>query len=434
MEYAKKLKSKLNKIISKMEINSSLFVKNPKCDFTRKRILTFSEIIKIILGMGGNSLNKELLDYFEYNEKCVTTSAFVQQREKILPFAFEFLFKEFNENCVTKRLFKGYRLLAVDGSDICMCGDKNDKESYFKPKNSNKDYGLLHVNALYDLINKNYIDVIIQSRRTMNEQKALIDMVKGYNSDEKAIFICDRGYENYNAFCNIAESGQKYVIRVKDIHSTGIASSLNLPNKPFDLDLQRLLTRQQTNYVKENKNIYKFLPSNVIFDFLEPKSKQTYKFNFRLVRFKITEDTYETLITNLSIDEFSIDELKELYHLRWGIEVSFRELKYSLGLVNFHSKKVELIHQEIYAKLIMYNFCELITSQITITQDKEHIYKVNFDTAVNICINFYKTAKHKQPPNVEALIKKFILPVRPKRAYKRNVKTKGYQGFNYRIS
>ncbi len=82
----------------------------------------------------------------------------------------------------------------------------------------------------------------------------------------------------------------------------------------------------------------------------------------------------------------------------------------------------------------MYNFCELITSQITITQDKKHLYKINFDTAVNICIDFYKTAKYKQPPNIEALIKKFILPVRPKRVYKRTMKPKGFQGFNYRIS
>ncbi len=58
MEYAKKLKIKLNKTISEMVSNSSLFVKNSKSDFTRKRVLTFLEIVKIILSMGGNSLNK----------------------------------------------------------------------------------------------------------------------------------------------------------------------------------------------------------------------------------------------------------------------------------------------------------------------------------------------------------------------------------------
>ncbi len=37
---------------------------------------------------------------------------------------------------------------------------------------------------------------------------------------------------------------------------------------------------------------------------------------------------------------------KNLYASRWGIETSFRDLKYSIGLVNFHAKKKEGILQE----------------------------------------------------------------------------------------
>ena len=41
--------------------------------------------------------------------------------------------------------------------------------------------------------------------------------------------------------------------------------------------------------------------------------------NLRVLRFKITEDTYECLVTNLSEDEMSAEEFKDIYHLRWGI-------------------------------------------------------------------------------------------------------------------
>ena len=47
-----------------------------------------------------------------------------------------------------------------------------------------------------------------------------------------------------------------------------------------------------------------------------------------------------------------------LYTKPWGIETSFRELKYAVGLVNFHAKKQEYIIQETFARLIMYNFAE----------------------------------------------------------------------------
>lgn len=44
------------------------------------------------------------------------------------------------------------------------------------------------------------------------------------------------------------------------------------------------------------------------------------------MRFKISEDSYETNITNLDTEEFPSEKIKELYHLRWDIETSFREL------------------------------------------------------------------------------------------------------------
>ena len=45
-------------------------------------------------------------------------------------------------------------------------------------------------------------------------------------------------------------------------------------------------------------------------------------------------------------------------------ETSFRELKYHVGLIAFHSKKKDCVIQEIFTSLIMYNFSMLITDDI----------------------------------------------------------------------
>ncbi|MBE6018134.1 MAG: transposase [Lachnospiraceae bacterium] len=74
------------------------------------------------------------------------------------------------------------------------------------------------------------------------------------------------------------------------------------------------------------------------------------------------DDLYETLLTNLPEDAYPPDRLRGLYNQRWGIETSFRSLKYTTGLLHLHSKKVACIKQEIYAKVIMYNFTEMVTS------------------------------------------------------------------------
>ncbi|MGL4992195.1 MAG: transposase [Sarcina sp.] len=166
--------------------------------------------------------------------------------------------------------------------------------------------------------------------------------------------------------------------------------NLNL-NGEFDEKFDLLITRKQTNEIKNNPQLYKFLPSNSNFDYLDCETKY-YKILFRLVRFKLSEDNYETLITNMDKAEFSVEILKDLYHMRWGIEISFRELKYSIGLVNLHSKKRDFIIQEIYAKLTMYNFCSMIISNIIVSK-KETIYEhqVNFTMAMHISKEFLKS-------------------------------------------
>jgi hypothetical protein len=64
----------------------------------------------------------------------------------------------------------------------------------------------------------------------------------------------------------------------------------------------------------------------------------------------------ECLITNLPANKFPPETLKKLYCIRWKIETSFRLIKYSANLLEFHSKKIEFLQQEIWAKMIFYNY------------------------------------------------------------------------------
>jgi hypothetical protein len=99
--------------------------------------------------------------------------------------------------------------------------------------------------------------------------------------------------------------------------------------------------------------------------------------------------------------------------MRWGVETSFRELKHTLGLTNLHSKKEACIIQEIFARMVIYNFCEIIMLHVVIQQKSiKHGYQVNFSMAMNICRQFFKSLKNEHPPDVEALIQKHILPIR----------------------
>ena len=434
-DYPKYVKDTLYSVIRDMAKHPEDFCRNPQKDFTRNRKLPFAKVLAFLVKMGGHSLRDEMLDHIVFEETPASVSAFVQQRNKILPEALKYLFHTFTASCQKPKLYKGYRLLAVDGTDLQFTANPNDPGSYFPGANGQKPYSILHLNALYDLNSKLYLDAIVQTRRSANENAALISMVDDSRISEPVIIIADRGYEAYNTLEHIAHKGWKYLIRLRE--SNGILTSLPLPEGNFDLTVQLQLTRKQTKTVKklqkEHPGIYRFLPSHLNFNFLPQGSDGFYAFSFRIVRFNISDTSTETLITNLDSESFSAEELKQLYHLRWGIETSFRQLKYTVGLSLFQSKKVEYITQEIFARLTLYNFCELITSHVVIQKKhRKYIYQINFTAAVHICRQFLRGAV--SPPQVEALIKLHVVPIRPGRSTPRKAKNIKFNGFLYRIA
>lgn len=390
--FATTVKKELSRLIEELSQISCLFCQNPEADFTRNRKLDFKTLIHFFLTMEGGSISKEILEYFNYDVDTVTASAFTQQRKKLLPEALELLFHEFNLCFPGKKKYKGYTLLACDGSDINISRNPDDKDTYFQTTPNDKGFNQLHLNALYDVLERRYMDAIIQPAKKENEYRAMTDMIDRSKLKGKTIIMADRGYESYNIFAHAEKKGWKYLIRVKDKGSNGIVSGCQLPQKEeFDIVINTTLTRKQTNEVKKNLADYKIIPKKSPFDYLDLHKNKFYPITLRIVRFKLSENSYECIITSLDKNEFPAERIKELYHLRWGIETSFRELKYAIGLSNFHAKKVAYITQEIFVRMIMYNFCELITTSVILSQkDTKHNYQVNYTMAIHISRFFLK--------------------------------------------
>lgn len=429
------VKNKLIEKIEELDKEKAMHLMNPEKDFSRKRKLSFKQMIHTIISMGAGSIKDELLDTFDYDPSTPTTSAFVQQRNKIKSTAFESLFHKFNNTFASEQFYKKYRLLAIDGCSLSIFADPKDTDNFYKRINQDKGFSNLHLNACYDLLTRRFEDIIINPGSQRGEKQAIREMVGRYESGHKTIFIADRGYESYNTFSHIEHKSKNYLIRVKDKDSNGILSALDLPDKDeFDLDFQIILTRKQTKKIKQNPHIYKFMPSVQKFDFMDDNQEKLIK--FRVLRFKLSENSYEAIITNLDRHSFSPLMIKELYHLRWGIESSFRHLKYVVGLSCFHAKKVESIKQEIFAKLLLHNFCEIITAKTVISKkNTKHLYQLNFTRAFRICRQFLRSTNLDHPPDVEKLISRELLPVRPHRFSPRKVRTRSHPAsFLYRIT
>lgn len=172
-DYATTVKDTLLQLIHEMSDVSYLFSQNSKSDFSRNRKLGFETLLKFLLSMDGSSLSKEILEFLKYDINAASVSAFNQQRKKLLPDALEFLFHEFNSAFPGKKKYKGYTLLACDGSDINIARNPDDEETYFQSTLNDKGFNQLHLNALYDVLERRYTDVLIQPSRKENEYRAM---------------------------------------------------------------------------------------------------------------------------------------------------------------------------------------------------------------------------------------------------------------------
>ena len=70
---------------------------------------------------------------------------------------------------------------------------------------------------------------------------------------------------------------------------------------------------------------------------------------------RLANGDIEYLVTNLSREEFSNEDIAALYRKRWDIGVSFRHQKYAIGGIVFHSKKLNVQQVECSTNGIVYS-------------------------------------------------------------------------------
>ena len=436
-----KIKSIFSSIISQMSENVQHYVLSPGKDFTRNRKCSFSDLILAILSFENHSLPKEIADYFaSVKRPAPSPSAFVQQRAKLNDEAFPALFHAFNSSIPFTKTLKGIHLIACDGTDINLPTDHSDSlyRVRYKKDARIQGYWQMHVTACYDLLENRYLDLIIQPRPFSNETAALCTMVQRCPLDGKLLYIADRGFPSLNVMAHIFDVGQFFLFRVTSPEScSSFLKHADLPRSgEFDRKLTLRITRSYRKKYRKHPERYHFLHRKRTFDFIDPGDRDTvFALDLRVICVTLGNGTKEYLVTNLPADSFSLEDLKELYRLRWGIETSFRSLKYALSLSCLHSIKRSFIIQEIYAKMIMYNWASLLAAFAekglpSKRNGSSKDYHIPFCDAVRITRRLI--SERITNSSIRILLQSRKIPIRTGRVYPRNVRSQSAVPLNYR--
>lgn len=388
--------------MEKSRKNKKVFIRNRKVSFAMNILLIFAclkrsiqtGIDQFIIDMdtGFNTYSKQA---FSKRRQCILQEAF----QELYRLSTEFFYKE-----ADYKTYSGYRILAVDGSKVNLPCNKELMEIYGCQKSTNNLIQSL-VSCLTDVLNNVILDGIMApcngNGRELAKQHILnLSKIK----TDKDIILFDRGYPSAWLMQYIDQSGFKYIMRC----STSFVASINKKNFTNDGIIKH-------KFKKNGKEV-----------------------TFRILRFSISNNTTEVLVTNI-FEEFSTSNFKELYNMRWGIEKTYNCIKNRFGLESFSGTKPVCILQDFYANLYLYNaLAMLMYGNNNKTPEKKdietkYVYKINESQAVNkIRDNLIKAVmaeskieRNKLFMKVYKQLQKELVPVRPNRTYKRKRKHPG---------
>ena len=407
--------------------------------YTRNRKMPLLTLLYSVLCRKGRSLYMELREFkdmFKMPSK-ITKSGYHQQRMKLNPLAFLELLRFHAKNIYTDKEnvtdWKGYLLLAVDGSDINVPLTKENVQKYGNASHKGKEpkeRPQAGVSSLYDVLNRIIIDMSINECK-FDERKAAISHLKQSSSvigNKKSILLADRGYPGANFLLDLMEMNQYFVVRLGPTHYKREIQSMTSEDEWIDIIFD-----------KTRINPYKTKGDIATAERLEKKEK----IRLRFVKVPLNTGEIEFILTNVPESIISQNEMKSIYHCRWGIETSYDELKNKLQLENFTGQKPIIIEQDIYATGYLYNLISDIINDVEdeIADSKKYKQRkypmaVNRNLAIGILKEeLIRLILEKDEKIQEALMARImdeisenVEPVRDDRRYPR---TKGQLASNY---
>lgn len=389
--------------------------------FTRKRKVTAEWVTFGILNNRGLTQKMELRKYQQMTEKKADISqwGYTKARLKIDPKAFEWLNQEYlhmyycedNEQLQT---FKGYIPTAIDGSDIHL---PSSPETLGKYGDSNVRSGYPVVmgsaSCAYDVVNHMILDACL-NRFKHGERDSARTHIRNISEvyPQEHIYIFDRGYPSAEFLMELMDQELYFLFR--------------LGGKTFQREQKALSSEDEwTDICFDQTRLNPYRGT-----LLHEKMAELGQLHLRMVRIELAEGVQQVLLTNLPDGTFSLEDLKKLYHLRWDIETVFNTLKNKMQLENFSGMLPQIIEQDFYATIYLYNLISDIQQQSMLdAQEKKtkHEMKSNENMAIGIVKDNLIRMALEEDGNKRAEIfsgiieeiKRYRVPIRPDRAYKR---------------
>lgn len=347
--------------------------------FIRDRKMTQKEYTAFILSQRSCTGYIETIRFFtiwlKNDFKTISSQGIGKQRMFIDPKVFIDMYECFIDELYSKfsgfSKFQGYIIGACDGSIVDLPNVTLTREEFpVGDENLLKEKRIrARVSCILDVHSKHILTAKIVET-TINEIDLAIEHLENLRQRldiTKLITIYDRGYPSIELMTKIIDLNSKFLIR--------------LPKNVFIHQIKQMKSNDEIIQINMiNSRLNNFDDEN-----LKEKARKMGRLEIRIALVDIGKDEPEILATNLTPEEFTTEDLKELYKKRWTVETGFDRLKNLIEIEDFSGIRRPIIEQDFYAHLFVYNLAMTIKNHaennITRTprnKEEKIIYQSNF--------------------------------------------------------
>lgn len=220
----------------------------------------------------------------------------------------------------------------------------------------------LKIHAVYSAISHSVTSTTITSERVHDSK-----MLNIGPEIKDSLLLNDLGYYSLQSFAKIQEHGGFFVSRVKSNAIPEVCSIISAPSDFISMVDIYCFTRIKLGDFLEK------ISKNGVYDlkcsfFIRKEKKIEHFQEFRVICYwNSLSKKWQLYMTNLPYEEFSSEDIYEIYRYRWVVELIFKELKMDYDLGKMLLGNVPLAYIHIYSIMLRFIisrdlYCWIISS------------------------------------------------------------------------
>ena len=408
--------------------------KNGNNTFSRNRKMPLKDMLLCCLSKKGLTTAFELRNYFKEKAKAsmqLSVQGYLQQRKRLNSEIFPYLNRKYLMDFYHSDepgLWKGYLLIAIDGSKAEVPNSKENRVTFGNSGNQYSKTGQVRalVSGMYDVLNHFYLDIEVAHISISENELAKRNLkhLKEMEIRQPILVVFDRGYPSIEFIDFLEMEGIHYLIRLS-------SNDYKAERKQMQSEDEKVILKHSSARLQKIRQKH---PER--YEHLKKKGKTT----VRISKSTLPSGNELALVTDLP-DTIAAEELAGLYYQRWEIEKKYHTLKNKMKFESVTGKSSVYVHQDFWAQVLVYNMIQDIRNSadeeaVASGQKKGNKYPMH--TNENIAIGLFKEAmlkllleqedkKRVQKLNeLQAEMERYVVPKRerPSKERRKNISNK----------